>query len=82
MMHFLLPSQMNVLQLVLNELASAMDTIKISNCISFDKTVRVIDNLAGSDRVMNESLFVGTYLSLRPEILVHIVNSIRRAVAV
>ena len=41
---------------------------------------RVIGDLAGADRVMNESLFVGTYPGLRAEHLAYNISTIRAAV--
>ena len=40
---------------------------------------RVVGDLAGADRMMNEALFVGTYPGLRDEHLVHIAATIRSA---
>lgn len=42
---------------------------------------RVIGDLGGADRVMNESLFVGTYPGLKSEHLAYIVAAIRAAMA-
>jgi len=44
------------------------------------RAFRIIGDLAGSDRVMNESLFVGTFPGLRPEHLEHIAVTVCKAV--
>jgi CDP-6-deoxy-D-xylo-4-hexulose-3-dehydrase len=44
---------------------------------TFGAGFRIVGDLTGADRVMNESLFVGTYPGLRSEHLRHIVNTIR-----
>ncbi len=41
---------------------------------------RVVGDLAGADRIMNEALFVGTYPGLRPEYLEHMTSTIASAV--
>jgi CDP-6-deoxy-D-xylo-4-hexulose-3-dehydrase len=41
---------------------------------------RVIGDLAGADRVMNQSLFTGTYPGLTAEHIAYIVATIRKAV--
>jgi CDP-6-deoxy-D-xylo-4-hexulose-3-dehydrase len=46
---------------------------------TFGSGFRVIGDLCGADRVMNESLFVGTYPGLRPEHIEHIVAVVRQA---
>lgn len=43
------------------------------------RAFRVVGDLAGADRVMNESLFVGTYPGLRREHLEHMATTITRA---
>ena len=46
---------------------------------SFGSAFRVIGDLSGADRVMNQSLFVGTYPGLTEEHIAHIVATIRHA---
>ena len=46
---------------------------------SFGAAFRVVGDLAGADRVMNEALFVGTYPGLNQQHLGHITGSIRTA---
>jgi CDP-6-deoxy-D-xylo-4-hexulose-3-dehydrase len=41
---------------------------------------RVIGDLAGADRIMNESVFIGTYPGLTPAMLDYMVETIRRFV--
>ena len=43
------------------------------------KGFRVIGDLAGGDRIMNQSLFVGTYPGLKPDMLQHMAQTIRSA---
>jgi CDP-6-deoxy-D-xylo-4-hexulose-3-dehydrase len=38
---------------------------------------RVVGNLAGADRIMNEAIFIGTYPGLTPEMLNYMVTTIR-----
>jgi CDP-6-deoxy-D-xylo-4-hexulose-3-dehydrase len=40
---------------------------------------RVVGDLSGADRIMNEALFIGTYPGLRPEHLDHMIAVVRRA---
>ena len=42
--------------------------------------LRVIGDLPGADRIMNECIFVGTYPGLTPEMLDHIIETIHRFV--
>ncbi len=46
---------------------------------TFGSGYRVIGDLAGADRVMNESLFVGTYPGLKPEHIAHMIATVRKA---
>ncbi len=39
---------------------------------------RVVGNLAGADRIMNESIFIGTYPGLTPEMLGYMIETIRK----
>jgi CDP-6-deoxy-D-xylo-4-hexulose-3-dehydrase len=41
---------------------------------------RVIGDLAGADRIMNESMFIGTYPGLTPEMLAYMADAIRKFV--
>jgi CDP-6-deoxy-D-xylo-4-hexulose-3-dehydrase len=41
---------------------------------------RVVGDLKGADRIMNESVFVGTYPGLTPEMLGYMVETIRNFV--
>ena len=41
---------------------------------------RVVGDLAGADRIMNEAVFVGTYPGLTPAMLDYMVDTIRRFV--
>ncbi len=43
------------------------------------RAFRVVGDLAGADRIMNDSIFVGTYPGLRREHLDHIIATVRRA---
>ena len=43
------------------------------------KGFRVVGDLQGADRIMNEALFVGTYPGLRPEQLDYMITTIRTA---
>lgn len=47
---------------------------------SAGKAFRVIGDLSGADRIMNEAIFVGTYPGLNSERLAYMVASIRQAV--
>ena len=38
---------------------------------------RVVGDLAGADRIMNEAVFIGTYPGLTPAMLVYMVATIR-----
>lgn len=42
------------------------------------EAVRVIGNLAGADRIMNEAIFIGVYPGLTPSMLEYVVESITR----
>jgi CDP-6-deoxy-D-xylo-4-hexulose-3-dehydrase len=42
---------------------------------------RVVGDLAGADRIMNEALFIGTYPGLTPEMLDYVITTIRAFVA-
>jgi CDP-6-deoxy-D-xylo-4-hexulose-3-dehydrase len=44
------------------------------------KAFRTVSDLTGSDRVMNEALFVGTYPGLSPEHIQHMAITIRNSV--
>ena len=41
---------------------------------------RVVGDLAGADRIMNESIFIGTYPGLTPAMLDYMIESITRFV--
>ena len=41
---------------------------------------RVVGDLAGADRIMNEAVFIGTYPGLTPAMLEYMVETIRRFV--
>jgi CDP-6-deoxy-D-xylo-4-hexulose-3-dehydrase len=41
---------------------------------------RVVGDLAGADRIMNEAVFIGTYPGLTPAMLEYMVATIRRFV--
>jgi len=40
---------------------------------------RVIGDLSGADRIMNDSLFIGTYPGLNPDHLAHMIATVRKA---
>jgi CDP-6-deoxy-D-xylo-4-hexulose-3-dehydrase len=39
-------------------------------------SIRVVSDLSGSDRIMNESLFVGTYPGLTEEMIDYVITTI------
>ena len=41
---------------------------------------RVVGDLAGADRIMNESIFIGTYPGLTPAMLDYMIENITRFV--
>ena len=43
------------------------------------KGLRVVGDMSGADRIMHDSVFVGTYPGLRPEMIAYIVSTIRAA---
>lgn len=44
----------------------------------FPGSVRIVGNLAGADRILNDTLFVGTYPGLSESMLDHVIDTVRK----